>query len=154
MLIVRTCAVDELSDAKEMLVQMHGRTIMGAVLSGFAGVAPRSAAPNLIELLSTLTQRFPAESRKWMTEVLFAVSAAHLASLLTFLKHTIIGRLRAMQGKHCCQGATDQGGVRVCGSPGFLLTSFGLLVVQIAISEASARRGSAVHTHSKGFGGD
>ncbi|EPT00042.1 hypothetical protein FOMPIDRAFT_1163505 [Fomitopsis schrenkii] len=71
-LIIRTCAVDELSDAKQMLVQTHGRTIMGAVLSGFAGVAPRSAAPNLIELLSTLTQRFPAESRKWMTEVLFA----------------------------------------------------------------------------------
>ena len=57
-----------------MLIQTHGRTLMGAILSGFAAVAPRSATPNLIELLSTLTQRFPAESRQWMTEVLFAVS--------------------------------------------------------------------------------
>ena len=61
-----------------MLVRTHGRIIMGAVLNGFAGAAPRSATPNLIELLSTLTQRFPAESRQWMTEVLFAVGVVPL----------------------------------------------------------------------------
>ncbi|KZT68569.1 ARM repeat-containing protein [Daedalea quercina L-15889] len=71
-LIIRTCAEDELTEAKLMIAQTHGCSFMKAVLNGFAGVAPRSAAPNLIELLSTLTQRFPAESRQWMTEVLFA----------------------------------------------------------------------------------
>lgn len=71
-LINRTCAVDELSEAKVILARTHGRSFMRVVLNGFAGVAPRSAAPNLIELLSTLTQRFTAESRQWMTEVLFA----------------------------------------------------------------------------------
>lgn len=46
---------------------------MKAVLSGFAGSAPRSASQNLIELLSTLLNRYPAESRIWMSDVLYAV---------------------------------------------------------------------------------
>ena len=49
---------------------------MRAVLFGFAGVAPRSAMPNLIELLSTMITRFPAESKLWMTNILFAVSVS------------------------------------------------------------------------------
>lgn len=71
-LISRTHATGELSDAKEMLARMHGRSIMKAVLSGFAGSAPRSASQNLIELLSTLLNRYPAESRIWMSDVLYA----------------------------------------------------------------------------------
>ncbi|OBZ74388.1 Importin-13 [Grifola frondosa] len=71
-LISRTYATDELTEAKAMLARVHGRSIMRAVLSGFAGVAPRSATANLIELLSTLITKFPAESKAWMTDVLFS----------------------------------------------------------------------------------
>lgn len=60
-----------------MLVQVHGRIILRALLSGFAGVAPRSATPNLIELLSIMVTKFPAESKAWMAEILYSVS--HLA---------------------------------------------------------------------------
>jgi len=56
-----------------MLFQVHGRPILRAVLSGFAGVAPRSATQNLIELLSTIASKYPSETREWMNEILFAV---------------------------------------------------------------------------------
>jgi len=55
-----------------MIVQTHGRNVMQALLFGFAAVAPRSAAPNLIELLSTLVTRFPGQSRSWMAEILYS----------------------------------------------------------------------------------
>lgn len=48
--------------------------MMQAVLSGFAAVAPRSATPNLIELLSTMTVGPPAESKAWVIDILFSVS--------------------------------------------------------------------------------
>ena len=99
-----------------MLVRTHGRIIMGAVLNGFAGAAPRSATPNLIELLSTLTQRFPAESRQWMTEVLFAVGVVPLA-FLWFTQTIFTGRFRTMQGQYYGQGAIHQGSLRVCNLP-------------------------------------
>ena len=54
---------------------------MRALLSGFAAVAPRSATPNLIELLSTFTTRFPAESKAWMTEILYSVCSIFRDSL-------------------------------------------------------------------------
>ena len=47
---------------------------MRAILAGFAGVAPRSATQNLIELLGTLVTKYPGESRIWMSEALFSVS--------------------------------------------------------------------------------
>ena len=72
--INRTFSSDEVGEAKTILIQSHGRSIMRALLSGFAGVAPRSATPNLIELLSTLVSRFPAQCKTWMAEILFAVS--------------------------------------------------------------------------------
>ena len=69
----RTATNDDLAAAKAALAQTHGFQIMRAVLFGFAGVAPRSAMPNLIELLSTMITRYPAESKQWMSEILFAV---------------------------------------------------------------------------------
>ncbi|KAL6303348.1 ARM repeat-containing protein [Sparassis latifolia] len=71
-LINRTAAVDELGGAKMMLGQTHGKSIMAALLHGFAGDAPRSASQNLIELLSALVIRYPADSKGWMTETLYA----------------------------------------------------------------------------------
>ncbi|RDX49711.1 ARM repeat-containing protein [Lentinus brumalis] len=71
-LIVRTASNDDLIGAKAAFAQAHGASIMRALLHGFAGVAPRSVLPNLLELLSTLTGKYPAESKQWMTSILFA----------------------------------------------------------------------------------
>ncbi|KAI0076848.1 ARM repeat-containing protein [Panus rudis PR-1116 ss-1] len=71
-LVNRTATNDELSQASTLFVQAHGRAILRAILSGFAGVAPRSAMPNLIELLSAMITRYPAESKAWMAEILYA----------------------------------------------------------------------------------
>ncbi|KAH9886674.1 ARM repeat-containing protein [Cubamyces lactineus] len=68
----RTATNDDLAAAKAALAQTHGFQIMRAVLFGFAGVAPRSAMLNLIELLSTMITRYPAESKQWMSDILFA----------------------------------------------------------------------------------
>ncbi|KAI0369534.1 ARM repeat-containing protein [Pilatotrama ljubarskyi] len=71
-LINRTSTDDDLASFKVALAQTHGFLIMRAILFGFAGVAPRSAMPNLIELLSTMITRYPLESKQWMSEILFA----------------------------------------------------------------------------------
>ncbi|KAI6014180.1 armadillo-type protein [Pisolithus marmoratus] len=71
-LVRRTASSDELGDTSTVLVHQYGRPILRAVLCGFAGVAPRSATANLIELLSTIASKYPAETREWMNEILFA----------------------------------------------------------------------------------
>ncbi|TBU41864.1 ARM repeat-containing protein [Dichomitus squalens] len=71
-IVNRTATNDELANAKTTFAEIHGIPIMRAVLFGFAGVAPRSAMPNLIEVLSTLITRYPTESKVWMTNILFA----------------------------------------------------------------------------------
>ena len=55
---------------------------MRAILSGFAGVAPRSVTPNLVELLSTFVTRYPLESKQWMQDILNAVRQTHEATRL------------------------------------------------------------------------
>ncbi|TFK48147.1 ARM repeat-containing protein [Heliocybe sulcata] len=71
-LVNRTTRSDDLENGKTLLAQRHGRSIMQGVLLDLAGIAPRSASPNLIDLLSVLLSRYPAESRVWMSEVLFS----------------------------------------------------------------------------------
>ncbi|KAH9851222.1 ARM repeat-containing protein [Lenzites betulinus] len=71
-LINRTATNDDLAAAKVTFVQTHGFQILRAILFGFAGIAPRSAMPNLIELLSTMVTRYPLESKQWISEILFA----------------------------------------------------------------------------------
>lgn len=73
-LINRTAAAEDLGEAKDVLAQTHGRNIMRALLVGFAVVAPRSATPNLVEVLQTLLSKFPVQSKTWVTEILYAVS--------------------------------------------------------------------------------
>ena len=51
---------------------------MRAVLQGFAGVAPRSAVPNLIEILGTLLSRATdagpvGNATQWMKDILMSV---------------------------------------------------------------------------------
>lgn len=51
--------------------------MMRAILQGFAGVAPRSVVPNLIEMLGMLMNRSVGSgadgAAKWMQDILFAV---------------------------------------------------------------------------------
>ncbi|KZP33116.1 ARM repeat-containing protein [Athelia psychrophila] len=71
-LINKTFASEDLDNARGPFIEAHGRPMMKAILCGFAGTAPRSVVPNLIELLSTLLLRCPADSRVWMENILFA----------------------------------------------------------------------------------
>lgn len=59
-----TSTNEELANAKAASAQSHGTSTMNA---GLAGVALRCAMPNLIELLSTMTRRYRAGSKKWMS---------------------------------------------------------------------------------------
>ncbi|KAI0051285.1 hypothetical protein FA95DRAFT_1676011 [Auriscalpium vulgare] len=70
-LISRTHASGDLGDAKDVLVQTHGPAIMHAVLAGFAGVAPKSTVLNIVEVFSMLVMKYPAESRVWMSQILY-----------------------------------------------------------------------------------
>jgi hypothetical protein len=61
---------------------------MRAVLEGFAGVAPRSVVPNLIEILGTLLTRasdvnLAGGASQWMKEILLSVSHVQLESNFT-----------------------------------------------------------------------
>jgi len=69
-LIKDTQAKDDLADARRLLLETHGRAIMRSLLVGFAGVSPKSAVPNLVELFSTLVAKAPLESKEWIMEVL------------------------------------------------------------------------------------
>ncbi|KAF8498083.1 ARM repeat-containing protein [Russula emetica] len=69
-LIKDTQANDDLADAKKLLLDMHGRAIMRSLLIGFAGVSPKSAVPNLVELFSALIAKAPLESKEWILDVL------------------------------------------------------------------------------------
>ncbi|KAF8637543.1 hypothetical protein AX17_002750 [Amanita inopinata Kibby_2008] len=76
-LIHRSSIHEELIPHKRRLLETHGHTIMRAVLEGFAAVAPRSAMPNLIEILGMLLNRGGdmegvSGAGGWMAEILFA----------------------------------------------------------------------------------
>ncbi|KAG1733765.1 armadillo-type protein [Suillus occidentalis] len=108
-LIRRTASSDDLGDASTILIQGHGRPILRAVLCGFAGVAPRSATQNLIELLSIVASKFPAETRTWMTDILFAddfvQSKASSEAKRTFVK-AIIGSRSPKKTREAAQQFT------------------------------------------------
>ena len=72
-LIKDTQASDDFADAKQLLLDTHGRATMRALLVGFAGVAPKSAVPNLVELFSALVVKTPLESKRWILEILYGV---------------------------------------------------------------------------------
>lgn len=43
------------------------------MLVGFAGVSPKSAVPNLVELFSALVAKAPLESKEWILDILHGV---------------------------------------------------------------------------------
>ncbi|KAI9431177.1 ARM repeat-containing protein [Lactarius indigo] len=70
-LIKDTQASDDFAEAKTLLLDTHGHAIMRSLLVGFAGVAPKSAVPNLVELFSALVVKTPLESKRWILAVLY-----------------------------------------------------------------------------------
>jgi hypothetical protein len=46
---------------------------MRSLLVGFAGVSPKSAVPNLVQLFSALIAKAPLESKVWILDVLHGV---------------------------------------------------------------------------------
>lgn len=56
---------------------------MRSLLIGFAGISPKSAVPNLVELFSALIAKAPLESKEWILDVLHGVSVVFF-SLYTF----------------------------------------------------------------------
>ena len=61
---------------------------MRSLLVGFAGVAPKSAVPNLVELFSALVVKTPLESKRWILEILYGVRV-FCFSFLSFFKQRI-----------------------------------------------------------------
>lgn len=55
------------------MMNLHGKATMHALLAGVAGVAPRSALPNLIDLLAMIALKRSEECGLWMREILFSV---------------------------------------------------------------------------------
>ncbi|KAF8511488.1 ARM repeat-containing protein [Hysterangium stoloniferum] len=71
-LVRQTFADGNLSDQADALMNVHGKAIVHAILSGFAGVAPRSTLPNLIDLLALIALKRTDQCRIWMRETLFS----------------------------------------------------------------------------------
>ncbi|KAF8523853.1 ARM repeat-containing protein [Gautieria morchelliformis] len=89
-LIRNSLADGDLTEEANTLMSLHGKPIVHALLSGVAGVAPRSALPNLIDLLAMISLKRPEECRLWMRETLlsayFIPSQASPESKEKFLK--------------------------------------------------------------------
>lgn len=97
-----------------MLIQAHGRPILRAILCGFAGVAPRSATQNLIELLSIVATKFPAETRTWMNDILFAVCVSCFLFLAVDDADTCTGRFCAVESDSRSEAGFCESYHRVC----------------------------------------
>ncbi len=90
-LIHRSCVYPALEAQRTQLISGHGRDIMRAVLFGLAGVSPRSATPNLVEMLSTLLVRCIEESRAWLKEILFDVRHSIFVVVIATHPHIVTG---------------------------------------------------------------
>ena len=113
-LIGRTANSDDLLDAGTMPIQAHGRPILLAILCGFAGVAPRSAMQNLIELLSIVATKFPAETKTWMNDILFPVCVSRFLFLAVDDADTCAGRFCAVESDSRSEAGFCESYHRVC----------------------------------------
>jgi Importin 13 repeat len=66
----------DLTREADALVELHGKQIVTALIYGVANVAPRSTIQNLSEVLHCMASRRPAQTRAYLNEILFSVSAA------------------------------------------------------------------------------
>ncbi|GJJ09063.1 hypothetical protein Clacol_003285 [Clathrus columnatus] len=68
----QTLADGTLTEQADAFMNRHGKAIIHALLSDFVAVAPRSALPNLIDLLAMIILKRTDETRVWMKEILFS----------------------------------------------------------------------------------
>ncbi|KAH7096895.1 ARM repeat-containing protein [Auriculariales sp. MPI-PUGE-AT-0066] len=71
-LLQQSLGADSLEAQIDLLIRTYGRPLVSSLLYGIAGAAPRSATPNLADLLSKLISARSELCRMWMTEVLFS----------------------------------------------------------------------------------
>ncbi|KIY73852.1 ARM repeat-containing protein [Cylindrobasidium torrendii FP15055 ss-10] len=65
-----SAARDSLEQQRQQFNARYGKAIMRTVLVGLAGVSPRSATPNLVDLLSALLVRCVSEAPRWLKELM------------------------------------------------------------------------------------
>lgn len=75
---------------------------MRSLLIGFAGVSPKSAVPNLVELFSIIVAKAPLESKDWVLDVLYGVCVRRfcvisLSSALILCRRAILSSLVRVQ---------------------------------------------------------
>lgn len=63
----------------DALMELHGKQIATSLLYGVANVAPRSTIQNLSEVLHCMASRRPAQTRAYLTDILFSVCASYSA---------------------------------------------------------------------------
>ena len=80
-LVRQTLADGNLSQQADALMDIHGKTIMLSLFSSLVALTPRSAWPNLIDLLALITLKRSDRSRQWSREILFSVSIIPIALL-------------------------------------------------------------------------
>ena len=64
----------DLTREADALMELHGKQIAIALIYGVANVAPRSTIQNLSEVLHCMASRRPAQTRAYLTDILFSVS--------------------------------------------------------------------------------
>lgn len=68
----------DLEAEAEVLMEGYGKGIMRAVIYDIAGVAPRSALQNVVEVLTNVMSKRRERGRVWMQEILFSVCLSFL----------------------------------------------------------------------------
>ncbi|KZS87157.1 ARM repeat-containing protein [Sistotremastrum niveocremeum HHB9708] len=74
-LINQVLGNSDLEAEAEILTEGYGKSIMRAVIYDIAGVAPRSALQNVVEVLTNLMSKRRERGRVWMQEILFEEDA-------------------------------------------------------------------------------
>jgi hypothetical protein len=63
----------ELTHEGDVMMELHGKNIVSALVYGVAGVAPRSTMQNLSEVIHCMASRRTSQMRAFLNEVLFSV---------------------------------------------------------------------------------
>jgi hypothetical protein len=71
-----TFASGELTHEADVMMDLHGKNIVSALVYGVAGVAPRSTMQNLSEVIHCMASRRTSQMRAFLNEVLFSVIVA------------------------------------------------------------------------------
>jgi len=68
-----TFSSGELTREADVMMELHGKNIVTALVYGVAGVAPRSTMQNLSEVLHCMASRRTGQARAFLNDILFSV---------------------------------------------------------------------------------